>query len=105
MHAGDVLGGRFALEALAGEGGMGQVFRAHDRASGEAFAVKVMLAEHAGDRARFEREARILSELRHPGIVGLAGQGTPPDGRPYFAMEWLEGEDLQQRLGRGRLSV
>ncbi|WP_437337884.1 protein kinase domain-containing protein [Sorangium sp. So ce394] len=105
MRVGDVLEGRFTLDARAGSGGMGEVFRARDNATGQAVAVKVMLARHAGERARFEREARVLSELSHPAIVQFVAHGETPDGEPYLAMEWLEGEDLRARLARGMLGV
>ncbi|WP_438001040.1 protein kinase [Sorangium sp. So ce185] len=105
MRVGDVLEGRFTLDARAGSGGMGEVFRAHDRDTGQAVAVKVMLARHSGERARFEREVRVLSELSHPAIVQFVAHGETPDGEPYLAMEWLEGEDLRARLARGMLGV
>ncbi|WP_437320152.1 protein kinase domain-containing protein [Sorangium sp. So ce385] len=105
MRVGDVLEGRFTLDARAGSGGMGEVFRARDNATGQAVAVKVMLAGHAGERARFEREVRVLSELSHPAIVQFVAHGETPDGEPYLAMEWLEGEDLRARLARGMLGV
>ncbi|WP_437320149.1 protein kinase domain-containing protein [Sorangium sp. So ce385] len=105
MRVGDVLEGRFTLDARAGSGGMGEVFRARDNATGQAVAVKVMLARHAGERARFEREVRVLSELSHPAIVQFVAHGETPDGEPYLAMEWLEGEDLRARLSRGMLGV
>ncbi|HTN85840.1 MAG TPA: protein kinase, partial [Sorangium sp.] len=105
MRVGDVLGGRFTLDGLAGSGGMGEVFRARDHATGQDVAVKVMLARHAGERARFEREAWVLSELRHPAVVQFVAHGETPQGEPYLAMEWLEGEDLRARLARGMLGV
>ncbi|WP_437675849.1 protein kinase domain-containing protein [Sorangium sp. So ce131] len=105
MRVGGVLGDRFTLEALAGSGGMGEVFRARDRATGQAVAVKVMLARHAGERARFQREVQVLSELRHPAVVQFVAHGATPEGEPYLAMEWLEGEDLRSRLARGMLGV
>ena len=56
-------------------------------------------------RDRFVREASVLAELEHPGIVSYVSHGTAPDGQRFLAMEWLEGEDLSQRLRRGPLSV
>ncbi|WP_437319823.1 protein kinase domain-containing protein [Sorangium sp. So ce385] len=104
MRVGDVVGQRFELLTLAGSGGMGEVFRARDRATGETVALKVVLGEGAHE-ARFEREARLLSELSHPGIVRHVAHGRASSGKSYLAMEWLEGEDLARRLLRGRLSI
>src|SRR5262245_12750307 len=105
MQPGDVLGERFELEQRACAGGMGEVFRAKDRASGEAVAVKVLLEKRAHDQARFAREAKVLAELSHPAIVRYVAHGVAPSGEPYLAMEWLDGEDLSKRLKRGRLTV
>ncbi|WP_437592538.1 protein kinase domain-containing protein [Sorangium sp. So ce1000] len=104
MRVGDVVGERFELLAVAGSGGMGEVFRALDRVTGAAVALKVVLGGGAHD-ARFDREARLLSELSHPGIVRYVAHGRTSRGRSYLAMEWLEGEDLSRRLLRGRLTV
>ena len=54
---------------------------------------------------RFAREAEVLSELRHPGIVRYVGHGRTADGELWLAMEWLEGEDLAARLDRSRMMV
>src|SRR6185436_2602802 len=104
MQPGDVLEDRFELERHAGAGGMGAVFQARDRASGETVAVKVLLAERAPGDARFAREARVLSELSHPGIVRFVAHGVAPSGEPYLAMEWLSGEDLDSSLRERRLT-
>ncbi len=53
--------------------------------------------------ARFNQEAKVLAELSHPGIVRYLDHGLTPDGAPYIAMEWLDGETLEDRLARGRL--
>jgi eukaryotic-like serine/threonine-protein kinase len=84
---------------------MGEVFRASDRVTGDAVAVKGMLREHAAASARFAREVQVLSELQNPGIVRYVAHGESPEGEPFLAMEWLSGEDLSQRLSRGALSV
>jgi hypothetical protein len=102
MKPGDVLGDRFELVALAGEGGMGLVFRGRDLRTGADVAVK--LVRLGGDLARFEREARVLRALSHPAVVRYVAEGATPAG-PYLVMQWLEGEDLAARLGRGTLSV
>ena len=104
-RAGEVFAGRFELERLAGAGGMGAVWRALDRRSGEPVALKVMLNQHEQQVARFRREAHLLAELQHPGIAQHVDHGVTEDGRHYLAMEWLEGEDLAARIARGTLSI
>jgi tetratricopeptide (TPR) repeat protein len=86
---------------------MGAVYRARDRQSGERVALKLLHPEGGGAQAaeRFDREARLLAELRHPGIVSYVAHGEAPDGRRFLAMEWLDGEDLAARLLRARLSL
>ncbi|UQA59484.1 serine/threonine-protein kinase [Polyangium aurulentum] len=103
MRHGDTLANRFVIERLAGSGGMGEVYRAADRQTGQPVAIKVLLGEQEGDVARFEREARILSAIAHPNIVRYVTRGVLPEGDPYLVMEWLEGEDLAARLARGPL--
>src|SRR5687767_13666452 len=105
MQVGRRVGDRFELEAVAGAGGMGTVYRARDLGTGAVVALKVL--HHGADHARFEREARLLAELEHPGIVRFVACGIDGDsGAPYLAMEWLEGEGLEARLGRdGRLTA
>jgi len=105
MQPGDVLADRFEVEALVAAGGMGRIFRARDRQSGEKVAVKVLLDELGAHGARFDQETRVLAELSHPGIVRHVAHGVARSGEAYLAMEWLEGEDLSRRLSRGRLSI
>ncbi len=102
MRVGDVVAERFELKSLAGEGGMGSVWRALDRASNAAVALKVMRG--AQDAERFEREAALLAELAHPAIVRYLAHGRAGD-ELWVAMEWLEGEDLHARLARGPLGL
>jgi len=52
-----------------------------------------------------DREARLLSELDHPGIVRFVTKGILPDGEPFLVMEWLDGESLSERLRRSLLTV
>lgn len=104
VQEGDIIGGRFVLGKLAGQGGMGTVFRGHDRATCKPVAVKV-LAHHDTDAIiRFDHEARVLAELGHPHIVRHVAHGATLDGTPYLVMEWLEGRSLAARLNEGRLS-
>ena len=96
-----VLQGTYTLGACIGQGGMGEVYEAtHARLPGR-FAVKVLrshlLANEEAFR-RFCREAEIMSALRHPHIIQIFYSNTSRDGLPYFAMELLEGVDLQTRL-------
>ncbi|MDI1446063.1 serine/threonine-protein kinase [Polyangium sp. 6x1] len=103
--SGETLGGRFELVRLAGTGGMGDVYEARERSTGERLAVKVLRAVREDAAARFEREATILSTSSHPHIVRYVARGALPSGEPWLVMEWLEGEDLASRLRRGPLSV
>jgi hypothetical protein len=96
---------RYEILSLLGRGGMGVVYRARDRASGEVVAVKVLLEGRAGAVARFAREAAVLSGLDHPGIVRYGAHGVTDAAEPYLAMEWLDGENLSGRLERGVLTV
>jgi tetratricopeptide (TPR) repeat protein len=98
-HAARVLQGRFELLEKAGSGGMGVVHRAVDLQSGVPVAIKFIVGEE-GDIARFVREAQVLARLRHPAVVRYVAHGTTDDGKPFLAMEWLEGEDLGARLAR-----
>jgi serine/threonine protein kinase len=104
MNAGDVLSGRFVVEGLASSGGMGAVYRATDLSTRAPVAVKVMARQRVRDSARFAREALVLAELSHPAIVRYVAHGLSED-TPYLVMEWLEGEDLSQRLVRSGLGL
>ncbi len=101
----DLLGDRFEIEQQVAAGGMGEVFRARDRVSGEVVAVKVMSDARAHRTARFAREAELLAELSHPGIVRYVGHGETSSGKLFLAMEWLDGEDLKARLEREALTM
>jgi serine/threonine protein kinase len=107
LTAGSVFASRFEIERLAGTGGMGSVYRAVDQLTLRWVALKIIHAHSSnpGDATRFIREAELLSELRHPGIVSYVAHGVTPQGQRFLAMEWLEGEDLAQRLLRGPLGL
>ena len=105
MKLGEVLGDRFEIEEQIGIGGMGEVFRALDRASGEAVAVKIISDGQARRIERFGREIEVLSELSHPGIVRHISHGRMPSGELFLVMEWLDGEDLKHRLARAPLTM
>src|SRR6185436_18505672 len=105
MRPAELLGDRFELEEQVGKGGMGQVFRARDRASGEVVAIKLISEGREQRAARFLREVELLSELSHPGIVRYVSHGETSSGDLYLAMEWLDGEDLRTRLEREPLTM
>jgi serine/threonine protein kinase len=105
MKEGDVIDGRFELLELVGEGGMGKVFRTADRETGTVVATKFPTEQHNEDRARFAREAEVLAELSHPGIVRYVAHGSLPEGQDYLVMEWAEGETLATRLRGDGLTV
>ena len=89
------------LEAELGRGGMGRVFRARDERLGRAVAVKVLRPESAANpdfRARFAREARLLAQLEHPGIVAVHDFGTTPAGDGYLVMQLVSGGSIADRL-------
>ncbi|HYJ93225.1 MAG TPA: protein kinase, partial [Vicinamibacterales bacterium] len=90
-----------------GSGGMGEVYRARDTRLDRTVAVKVLKASLAHDpefRERFEREARVISQLNHPNICTLhdVGQEGAID---FLVMEYVEGETLAARLARGQIPL
>jgi Tol biopolymer transport system component len=99
--------GPYKILAPLGAGGMGEVYRAHDSRLGRDVAIKVLsphLAATLEVRARFEREARTISQHNHPHICTLYDVGHQ-DGTDYLVMELLEGETLAHRLEKGPLPV
>src|SRR5882762_6056201 len=105
LQPGNLVAGRFEIEELAAAGGMASVYRCRDRLAGGSAALKVQPAAQLSDWRRFEREAQLLAELRHPGVVRYVAHGLLDPGDLWIAMVWLEGESLESRLSRGPLSV
>ena len=96
--------GPYRIGPRLGRGGMGAVYEAVDTTTGATVAVKVLathLADDPGLKARFRAEIETLKELRHPGIVQLLAYGDQDD-QPYFAMEIVRGQSLEQLLRGGR---
>ena len=106
---GQVLGKRYQLVRLLGQGGMGSVYEAVHCELDKKVAVKMLLpqiAENAEAYERFRREARAASSLRHPNILEVTDFDHTDDGAPYMVMEFMEGEDLNAMLTReGSLSL
>ena len=95
--------GSFEILALAGAGGMGEVYKARDTRLDRVVAIKILPPQLASDpqfRERFDREARTISQLDHPNICQLYDVGEQ-DGTSFLVMQYLEGETLADRLARG----
>ena len=103
--------GPYEIVALAGSGGMGEVYKARDTRLDRIVAIKVLPRDFSADadrRARFEREARVVASLSHPHICALHDVGSESSGLPdgpvaFLVMEFLEGTTLAERLTRGAL--
>ena len=99
---------RYELRALAGSGGMADVFLAYDRVLDRYVALKLLKDRYAEDEdfvERFRREAKSAAALSSPFIVPVFDRGETEDGAYYIAMEYLPGGTLKDRvLGAGRLS-
>ena len=99
--------GRYDVQSLLGEGGMGEVYLAHDTSLGREVALKVLPSDAARDHdrlRRFEREAHAASSLNHPNILTIYEIGAH-DGTPFVATELVEGESLRQRMNRQQLEL
>jgi Tol biopolymer transport system component len=106
LSAGDRLG-PYEIVAPLGAGGMGEVYRAKDTRLDRDVAVKVLPAGFAANpefKARFEREARTISQLSHPNVCSLFDVGNQ-DGIEFLVMELIEGESLGDRLQKGPLPI
>jgi serine/threonine-protein kinase len=105
--AGCTIDGRYRLDALLGEGGMGAVYRGEQIYLHRPVAVKVLHPEFAASAdavARFRREAELMARLDSRHIVQVMDFGVTPEGRFYLVLELLEGESLHDLLSReGRL--
>ncbi|MFO0661670.1 MAG: serine/threonine-protein kinase [Polyangiaceae bacterium] len=108
MNIGDLVGGKYRLEKLLGEGAMGEVWAARNERTDRAFAVKFMLSQYARDATlvqRFLNEARVCGRLEHPSLVEIYDLGIADEfgGAPFLVMELLRGEGLDslfQRVGK-----
>jgi serine/threonine-protein kinase len=95
--------GRYRILREIGRGGMGVVFRGFDRELERELAVKVLREQHSADSwqvERFRREAWVVGQLQHPGIIPLYDLGESVDNRPYLVMKLIEGQTLANLLRR-----
>jgi serine/threonine-protein kinase len=105
LHPGDEFAG-CRIEAVAGRGGMGVVYRATQLALGRPVALKLLASDRAGDpdfRERFQRESRMAAAIEHPNVIPVFAAGEE-DGLLYLVMRYVGGTDLQALLrARGSL--
>ncbi|MDP1587007.1 MAG: protein kinase [Prosthecobacter sp.] len=93
---------QYEILGLQGQGGMGAVFRAHQKSLGRLVAIKVLPSGTGDDNfnfaERFKNEARTLARMDHPGIVHVHDFGETNTGLLYIVMEFIEGSDVQQLI-------
>ncbi|MEI9953357.1 MAG: protein kinase [Pseudomonadota bacterium] len=100
---GDVIGGKYRIVRLIGDGGMGTVYEAHHEFLETSVALKFLhseLAKRAGLGSRFLQEARVSARIRSPHVAHVTDVDQTADGSPYLVMELLHGEPLQQAMDR-----
>lgn len=105
---GKVLDGRYQIEKVLGEGGMGVVYRAVHTTLGKPLAIKVLRADVSKNEeilARFKREAQSASAIGNQHIIDISDFGTLPDNSTYFVMEYLGGKSLTKALAENKFSV
>ena len=103
-HVGDVVAQRYRLTRQLGEGGFGTVFEAECADGAQHVALKILhvaLGDNSIEVKRFEREARLAQEIRHPHVVRTLDIGCTERGLPYIVLELLQGCSLRQRLKSG----
>ena len=100
-RVGMVLGGRYVIEDVLGEGGMATVYRARHNLVERPCAVKILHPELSKDstlRERLRREARSAAAISHPNVVEIYDFGETPTGEPYLVMELLHGSSLRDLM-------
>ncbi len=97
-----MVGGRYRLVRLLGQGGMSDVYEALDQEDGDAVAVKIVRSGDPDTALRLSREAQALSRVAHSGLVRLLDSGLV-DGQAFLVMELVEGTTLAESLRKGAL--
>ena len=103
IRIGSVVDGKYRVEEIVGQGGMGAVFRAWDLRLERSVAIKVVRADLLAapeSRVRFRRESMMVARLQHPAIVTVFDYGSLRDGSAFLVMEFVPGEDLRRLLKR-----
>ena len=98
LATGTILNNRYRIVSLLGQGGFGSLYRAWDMQMAAPCAVKENLDASPQARDQFEREARILFKLRHPGLPVVHEHLLIPGHGQYLVMDFVEGVDLRQKL-------
>jgi serine/threonine protein kinase len=100
--SGTVIGGVFKIDSLIGEGGMGIVYLAQHLSLNRLYALKVLSPSIVSEQSwlRFKAEAKTLAALNHPGLVRVYDLGIQENTVPYYSMDYLEGETLEDLLVR-----
>ena len=99
---GTILGGRYRLVELLGQGGMARIYRGHDTQLDRDVAIKILRPEYGRDPdfgSRFRHEAQAAASLNHPNIVSVYDYGQDEAG-PFIVMELVDGEDLASIVKR-----
>ncbi len=100
LSPGTVLNNRYRIVAILGQGGMGAVYQAWDESLGISVAVKENLFLTDEYSRQFQREANILASLRHPSLPRVGDYFSIASQGQYLVMDYIEGEDLRQRIER-----
>jgi serine/threonine-protein kinase len=108
ITTGTIIGGRYRVVALIGDGSMGAVYRVEEQDTQEAYAIKVLhpdWSRHPEIIARFEREAIAASRIDHPNVVHATDFGCSTEGSFYLVLEYVDGRDLRVELQSGPMEA